>query len=220
MSKNFDSPLEIGFCGSMPEHGEDKLPERPVLGTTTMGFDALYEISSFVRKVDYEFLREQLLAALKENARLSSESLYARRSFHNLQRCNQFFERCENPVCRPLAPLACYSSMEQPREIPGDRAKLERISDLEATLALMKDELFTQQDIDEAYANGKKTAEATLALREEEIARLNVELSKLKEYPCPKDAKGHFFDSSGFCMNCKVYDRENDLHFARLRGEK
>jgi hypothetical protein len=101
----------------------------------------------------YTIIREQeLLAALKENALIASHSLYARRSFHNLQRCNQFFERCENPVCQPFAPLACIDSSEQPLEVPGDRAKIERILELEAVLAL----------------------------RDEEIARLECQLAEMK----------------------------------------
>lgn len=59
MSKNFDSPIEIGFCGSVPERGEDV--KLPVLqGPTETIWDALQRH------------RELLRAALKENARLAA----------------------------------------------------------------------------------------------------------------------------------------------------
>lgn len=68
---------------------------------------------------------------------LSKRALIARRSFHNLNMCNQYFERCEHPTCNPDAPLAMLESSTF-SAIPGDRVKLDRIAELEAELAALR----------------------------------------------------------------------------------
>lgn len=88
MSKNFDSPIEIGLCGSNPECGENvTLPEINVNGQFTNS--ELRKIDCFVADVaqlildrkgllafihkqrqEVLFRERQLLVALKENARL------------------------------------------------------------------------------------------------------------------------------------------------------
>lgn len=91
MSKNFDSPIEIGFCGSTPERGENvTLPETKKLnqyGFTTVEWHEVVEQASELHdglmKAEGDWDQEshviiqclvkrkqELLAALKENARL------------------------------------------------------------------------------------------------------------------------------------------------------
>jgi len=66
---------------------------------------------------------------------LEKANFNLRRAYHNVSAHNQFFERCEDPYCQPNPTLSCaFSTRSDTDMTPGDRAKVERIQDLERDL--------------------------------------------------------------------------------------
>lgn len=94
MSKNYDSSIEIGFCGSTPERREDKLPElKKVMDADLEEATELFQDDFRISQLaEYVRDRRQLLAALKENARRFEQvSGLAGRTMH----AEQLLEKAE-----------------------------------------------------------------------------------------------------------------------------
>jgi hypothetical protein len=93
------------------------------------------------------------------------QSLIARRAFHNLNGCNQYFERCENIVCNPVPTLACIDKSGS-GAIPGDRVKVEEIAQLKSEIQQMRELLAKSSALHRASLGGYvmyKTIESFLA---------------------------------------------------------
>lgn len=73
---------------------------------------------------------KDIIAAFDERLEeLKATNRNLRLRIHNLERHNQYFERCESSWCNPSSDPVEFSKLPQ-----GDRAKVERIAELEASL--------------------------------------------------------------------------------------
>jgi len=84
---------------------------------------------------------EELGAAESALATLTERELIARRTVHNLGQHNQYFERCEHPICNPIPTLVASFYRGDKQIVPGDRAKLAQILELQDANATQADEM-------------------------------------------------------------------------------